>query len=291
MGLRIGTPDAEATITTRSARLDPGYSYAVGRRLSRRRPTHSFIPSARGPRRSTAPRARPPPTARSSAAPTRDPVGGPAREPGGRFPVLALPPQVPDLRHREPLRVQPGRHRGQPGRRPGHHTVRGTEGFQGQQLAVHDGDDHGCRGYGPARDQVREQREARRHVGIPVGDVPARAHRRGRPPPARGAGRAPAAGTSARRPAGGPAPRRRARRRPAPGPPRRRPPDRAVHRPALPTPAPPAGSPPPPSPAIRGGSPGGCAARRARRGPVRRPRRPRAAPRSGRAGLSETSLR
>ena len=92
MGLRIGTPDAEATITTRSARLDPGYSHVAGRRLSGRRPTHAGAGPCQPGLGDRPPLARSRLPLRAAVPhPRRDPVGGSAREAGGRCPVLALP--------------------------------------------------------------------------------------------------------------------------------------------------------------------------------------------------------
>ena len=168
MGLRIGTPDAEATITTRSARLDPGYSHVAGRRLPRRRPTH--VSRLSGPRRSTGPRARPPPTARSSAAPTRR--SRRRSRPRSRRPL----PGTPAVCRRCPTSGTASAFGSSPvatavSRAAARATTPSAEpnGCQGQQLAVDDGDDHRCGGRGPARHQIREQREAGRDLGVRPG--------------------------------------------------------------------------------------------------------------------------
>ena len=290
MGLRIGTPDAEATITTRSARLDPGYSTSAGRRSSRGPPPDSCVSPVRAsaidrpsrapasplraavphPRRRSRRRSRP----RSPAAASRySAAAAGARPPAPRAPCGSSP--VAD--------------RGQPGRRPGHHAVRGTERLQGQAAR------RGRRRRAPAPGaavppvtRLGQQREPSRHVGPRSRDVPARARRRGRPPRARAAGPVPAAGRVRQTPSSRPVPRRPARHRPVPD---RRPPSPSARRSGAPSSAADARAARRLASAAVAGHPRRfagwwCSATTRVAGPFDGRRPPRAAPPSGRADLS-----
>ena len=111
MGLRIGTPDAEATITTRSARLDLE-SRVGGRRFPSgdRRPACWVAPGVGDRPAFTGPCH---PLVAAVPDPRGQPVGRARCEAARRLPVRRGGPQVPDLGHRQPPRVQAGTDRGQ----------------------------------------------------------------------------------------------------------------------------------------------------------------------------------
>jgi hypothetical protein len=69
---------------------------------------------------------------------------------------------VPDLGHREALRVEAGGYGGQAGGGPGHHPGRPGERAQVQQLAVHDGRQHQRGDLRAAGDEAGQSVEAGR---------------------------------------------------------------------------------------------------------------------------------
>ena len=267
MGLRTGTPDAEATITTRSARLDPGTSRVVGRRSSGAPPAHvqRHRRQARASAIDSPSRAPASHCAQQCRIQAASPSAVPAANPAAASRYAAPAAQVPDLRHGQALRVQPRGDRGQPGRRAGHHAVRrcGT-GDSASSSPCTTATSTGAGHRGAAGDQLGQQVQPRRRRRGPAG-----------------AGRAPRRSTrSVGREHVQPGQRLQRRALPdrrAAGPiasAMRTAPastgsvDLAVgrdlggrRRPAPPTPGPPAPPPRPRSPASRGGSPGGRAPR------------------------------
>ena len=292
VGLRIGTPDAEATITTRSARLDPGASHVGGRRPLRGAARLAPVPSvvtirasaierpSRAPASHCAqqcqhPRARQPrPRPRPQSAP----------KPRRPCPVLLARRRCPTSGTARPLGSSPVATAAS--RAAARATTPSAEP-NGASASSSPWTTATTTGAGAEVPRSRDRPAARAGRDL--------RRRRGRPRSG-SAARSAAASTCSRASAcRGAAPR--ARRpgllRDAHRPSQHRIGDgvvAAAHRPGAVErrrrPRARAGSPPPRSPANRGGSPGGCAARPARRGPVRRRRRRPAAPRAGRADRS-----
>src|SRR5699024_1670437 len=88
--------------------------------------------------------------------PLADPLRLARGEGGGSLTVARDPAEIGHLGNGQSLRIQSSRDHRQPGGGTRHHTVRGPERFQCQQIPVHDGGEYRAGNLGTAGNEVGE---------------------------------------------------------------------------------------------------------------------------------------